>query len=216
MISLCIKRCLLRQLPISSPKCNRILPAMFGASLGFSVKAATESLEEPKLVQSMSDKALIQNASSVTAASVNQLLVLSGAILVKHHENYRKAIENILLLMDRITLFKDSEVIQEELWTEMVSARAKLEGSKKDLFEMQGFVEYIEKLVTATVEVSYLADSELSSTTLCEALNSVLEKIQFQQTKTKDLEAEYQAQQQDFIVTIGKKETPPKSEENGD
>ncbi|XP_071441909.1 uncharacterized protein [Hetaerina americana] len=212
-ISLCLKRGVYRKLPFVWPKSHRIPQALFGTTLFFSVNAVTDSFDKHKVMESMTNKSLVQNASSATATSVNQLMVLSAAILIRHHENYRAAIEGILLLMDQTLTFINSESHQEELWAEMVVARSKIDESKKAILEMQSFLDYIEKLVTAAVETAYLAGSEFSSTALCEAFNTAQQKLLSEQSKTKELEAEYHRQHQDFMRNMGKKGKVPNSED---
>ncbi|KAF4521830.1 hypothetical protein B566_EDAN003704 [Ephemera danica] len=162
-----------------------------------SMAAILKKLPQP---ESLSPKQMLeQSCIGVVAASVQLLQITTAAVLIAS-ASYRKAMEAEMLLLKQSLEFVNVEFMQEGYNDLLIVARAEIQQTQKDLQELLGFMEYVEKTASSTAETSFLVGAEYSSLSLSDVLFDAQKRVAEQRVHTQSLETELRALQQQLVL----------------
>ncbi|XP_026293811.1 uncharacterized protein LOC113217931 [Frankliniella occidentalis] len=153
----------------------------------------------------MTHEALIRQACTLTTNSSTQLLTQVLIAIDDTSQEYRKAISELMVLMEESLLLLTNSRISSlnDVEDKIVEQRNFVDEKRKLLLELISLMGYVEKMVTSTAETAYLAGAEHSSTLMCERLNSALNKVEEESAANKKSEEELLLLQETYVLKLG-------------
>uniref|UniRef100_A0A1B6DVQ4 Direct IAP-binding protein with low pI n=1 Tax=Clastoptera arizonana TaxID=38151 RepID=A0A1B6DVQ4_9HEMI len=132
---------------------------------------------------------LIHQACSMSVNAASQLLTQTVIAIFEITKNYRSALKKLASVLEEVSTLP-SIGFQEDIADTIIECRNIISEEKRQLNELLSLMEYVEKVVIATIETSYIAGAQTACEILSERLHSANTLLENEKREIKELEEE--------------------------
>lgn len=155
---------------------------------------------------------LIQYACSSSSNSSSHILTLLMQYIIQAADQYKNELNQLTNYIEESIEALSYNFIQPELEQDIIASRHQMQTKRAEYLNVISMIPYVENLVNATVEVSFLVGCEQLSSLISEQLYSVREKIKSEISQVKEIEKENLKAESQLIYQTAEKEKRKKSE----
>ncbi|XP_076662074.1 uncharacterized protein LOC143365614 [Halictus rubicundus] len=173
---------------------KRAAPAMYATSFLFENQSETKrptvndklNLEPPD-IKKLTVEYMIQQSIVGSINNATQTLNVAYMAIMRISSEYKSLLNTLITLLNETLEYH----VKDEHWDLIVETRSEVQSKKEKLNKLTGYIQYVQRLVVAASDLSYLSDMDNLSFSLSTQIENIEKSIQEEIERIAVLEQEY-------------------------
>ncbi|XP_076282393.1 uncharacterized protein LOC143209940 [Lasioglossum baleicum] len=189
---------------------KRAAPAMYAASFLFENQSESKrptvndklNLEPPD-IKKLTVEYMIEHSIVGSINNATETLNIAYMAIMRISNEYKSSLNTLITLLNETLEYH----VDDKHWDLIVEMRSEVQSKKEKLNKLTGYIQYVQRLVVAASDLSYLSDMDNLSCSLSMQAGNIKESIQKEITNIAVLEREYSDIQEKCIRHSNKEDS---------
>lgn len=158
---------------------------------------------EPPDIKKLTVEHMIQHSIVGSINNATETLNIAYMAIMRISNEYKSLLNTLITLLNETLEYH----VDDKHWDLIVETRSEVQSKKEKLNKLTGYIQYVQRLVVAASDLSYLSDMDNLSCSLSMQAENIEESIQKEMTNIAILEREYNDIQEKCIRNSNKEDS---------